>query len=518
MTSTGCAWPGRSSGRGGQATAPTLVAIALALACAGESTSPAEADDALRVVLPREVVELDPRFVTDPYGLKISRLLFASLVTLDPETLEVVPDLAESLDRVEDDDHGRPVYEARLRPELCFADGSVLDATDVVATFEGLRAPALGSVFSRNYARIREVVARDPRTIRFVLDAPHATFPTDLEFPIVRAEDATRRLDWRREPPVGAGPYVLRADGDGAHLVLEANARWHHGAPLHPRVRFDVVRDDNTRALRLLGGQADLALNAIPPILVPLFEDDPRFEVRATPGVGTTYLGFQTERVPHPLREAIAHAVDRALLVEAKLGGRAAVTESWIPEGHWAATELDPRPLAPARARGLVASARRDEPLVLRVSSDRFRVSIARAIAAMLEEVGLRVDVRPSEPGTLIEDLNQGRFDLCLLQVPEVIEPHVLSWFFASDRVPGEGVGGANRWRLRDAALDAALEAGRVARDTDARAAAYRTAQRRLHETLPVLPLWQEANLAVVRRGVAFEVPRDGRFGRLALP
>ncbi len=516
MTSTTeSAWAGRSSAQRGQATAPTLVAIALAFACTGQPTSPAESDGALRVVLPREVVELDPRFVTDPYGLKISRLLFASLVTLDPETLEVVPDLAESLERL-DDDQGRPVYEARLRPDLCFSDGTVLDATDVVATFDGLRSTDLGSVFSRNYARIREVNARDARTIRFVLDAPHATFPTDLEFPVVRAEDATRRLDWRREPPIGAGPYVLRAGGDGAHLVLEANPRWHRGATVHPRLRFDVVRDDNTRALRLLGGQADLALNAIPPILLPLFERDPRFEVRAAQGVGTTYLGFQTERVPLAVRRAIAFAIDRRSLVDAKLGGHATLTESWIPQGHWAATELPPRPFDREVARALVPD--HAAPLVLRVSSDRFRVSVARAIAAMLSEVGLRVDVRPSEPGTLIEDLNQGRFDLCLLQVPEVIEPHVLSWFFASDRVPGEGPGGANRWRLRDRELDAALEAGRVARDIASRAAAYEVAQRRLYDVLPVLPLWQEDNLAVVRRGVSFEVPRDGRFGRLARP
>ncbi|MCA9612143.1 MAG: ABC transporter substrate-binding protein [Myxococcales bacterium] len=504
------AWSRRSSAARGQA---TVLALAALLGCSPEPTNDDHAT--LRVVLPREVADLDPRFVTDPYGLKVSRLIFASLVTLDPTTLEVVPDLAESLQRLPDEE-GRPVYEATLRSNLRFSDGSVLDARDVVATFDALRSPELGSVFSRNYARIVEVVAEDALHVRFVLDAPHATFPTDLEIPIVRAEDASRRLAWRDEPPVGAGPYVLQRGSDGTHLVLHANPRWHRGAPTHARLRFDVVRDDNTRALRLLGGKADLALNAIPPILVPLFESDPRFEVRTSLGVGTTYLGFHTERVPLEVRRAIALAVDRRALVDAKLGGHATVTESWIPRAHWAATPLPERAFDPAAARASVSDDVR--PLVLRVSSDRFRVSVARAIAAMLSDVGLRVDVRPSEPGTLIEDLNEGRFDLCLLQVPEVIEPHVLSWFFGSDRVPGEGLGGANRWRLRDAELDAALEAGRVARDTSERLAAYETAQRRLYETLPVLPLWQEENLAVVRRGLAFEVPRDGRFGRLAHP
>jgi peptide/nickel transport system substrate-binding protein len=495
-----------------------LTVLALLLACS--STPDATPDDgALRVVLPREVAELDPRFVTDPYGLKVSRLLFASLVTIDPDTLEVVPDLAESLRLVAPAPNGvTTVYEARLRPNLRFSDGSPLTARDVVATFEALRDPRLGSVFARNYARIDRVLAIDERTVRFELDAPHATFPTDLEMPIVRAEDSARRLDWRRTPPVGAGPYVLEAGSDSAHLVLRARADWHHGPVAHPRVRFDVVRDDNTRALRLLGGEADVALNAIPPILVPLFDDDPRFEVRTAAGIGTTYLGFHTERVPLALREAIAHAIDRVLLVDAKLDGRARVTDSWVPANHWASVAIEPRAFHPERARESIAALDelRARRLVLRVSSDRFRVSLARAIAAMLVDVGLHVDVRPSEPGTLIEDLDEGRFDLCLLQVPEVIEPHVLSWFFGSDRVPGEGVGGANRWRLRDAELDAALERGRVSSDRATRVEAYAQAQRRLHATLPVLPLWQEDHVAVVRRSVAFEVPRDGRFGRLA--
>ena len=39
-----------------------------------------------------------------------------------------------------------------------------------------------------------------------------------------------------------------------------------------------MVRDDNTRAMRLMAGAADLAYDALPPLLVPLFEDDPAYK------------------------------------------------------------------------------------------------------------------------------------------------------------------------------------------------------------------------------------------------
>src|SRR5262249_26113781 len=149
---------------------------------------------------------------------------------------------------------------------------------------------------------------------------------------------------------------------------------------------------------------------------------------------------------------------------------------SWIVPGHWAYTR-EGVPLydyQPDRARQLLReagiAARGAEPalkLTLRCGNDRFRLSIARALVAMLARVGVEVEIRPSEMAPLLADLNRGRFELTMLEVPEVVEPHVLQWFFGGDHIPGPGREGANRWRLQSAALDAALERGRanVARD-----------------------------------------------------
>lgn len=480
-------------------------------------------EDALVVMLPRDAEQLDPRFVGDPYGLRVSRLIFGSLVTIDPRTLEIVPDLAESVVAISPTE-----FEVRLRNGLRFSDGSTLDAEDVVATFAGVVDPGLRSRYAHNYRRIAEMKVPDPRTIHFILREPHATFLTDLELPIVREEDAFRRIATPEAPlPVGAGPYRLVGREPGL-LELRPNPHWHRGTPTHPRLRLVVIRDDNTRALRMLAGQGDLAIASVPPLLLPLFEDDARFETRSAEGISTMYLGFHTASSKLDdvrVRRAIAHAIDRELLVRAKYDGLARVTESWIPRGHWAEVgDLERLDFDPAEARRLLGAAGFDDPpgpdprmrLVLRTTSERFRQSIARAIAAMLKDVGIEVDVRPSEAATLISDLNRGRFEITLLQVPEVIEPHVLSWFFDSARVPGPNSEGANRWRYRNPELDRLFEVGRTRIDPAKRRAAYRDVQRILARDLPVLPLWQPDTVAVVRRGWSFDVPRDGRFGTLA--
>ncbi len=484
-----------------------------------------DTDGALVVVLPRDAEQIDPRFVSDPYGLKVSRLVFASLFTIDPRTLEVIPDLAESV-KLET----RTRYRVRLRKGLRFSDGSPLTSEDVLETYSGIVDPELRSRYAETYRRIKYVKVVDDRTIIFQLREPHATFLTDLEFPILRRQDARRPIgQLGAQAPIGAGPYRILERVPG-RIELDANPHWHRGTPIHPRVRFVVMRDDNTRALRMLAGAGDIALGAVPPLLLPMFEEDPKFEVRSAPGIGTTYLGFNTRAAALRdlrVRRAIAHAIDRKALLEAKQDGRGKVTKTWIPSGHWAYTnDLAGYRYDPGRAATLLDRAGYDDPdgvgpeprmrLSLRTTSDRARNSVARAVAGMLRSVGVEVDVRPSEAATLISDLNRGRFELTLLQVPEVIEPHVLSWFFASNRIPKEGQEGANRWRYRNRQIDAAFEFGRTHTDRLDRVDAYRHVQRLLARDLPVLPLWQPDVVAVIRKGVTYDVPRDGRFGTLA--
>lgn len=485
--------------------------LAASLGCSGASRPPPS--DRTVVLLPAEPLEIDPRHVVDAQGLRVSRLLFAGLVSIDPDTLEPVPELAE---RIDTSDDGR-VYTVTLREGLAFSDGSALDATDVRATFESLVDPEVGSRFADNYARIEHVEAPDARTVVFTLRAPHAPFLTDLEIPIVRSEDARTHLHLGDEALAGSGPYRRRSVSG---LVTELDGRddWHRGHPAHDRLRLVVIHDENTRALRLLAGAGDVALASIPALLVPMFEGDPRFVVETAEGTGTVYVGMELEHAPLDdvrVRRAIAMAIDRAAIAEGKYEGLATVAESWIPEGHWArdaATTMPAHDVDAARSLLREAGVPEGQHLVLRCASDRTRVSTARALAAMLADVGLDVEVRPSETGVLLADLDAGRFDLALMALPELFEPHVMGRFFDSRSIPGEG-GGANRWRLRSAEVDAALDRGVRATDRVARREAYVEVQRVLAQELPVVPLVHERIVVVASARAGIDrAPRDGRY------
>jgi peptide/nickel transport system substrate-binding protein len=507
-------------------------ALLLLGACHSRRSPATLGEDAVVVILPREPEQLDPRFVGDAYGFKVTRLLHASLVRIDPFSLEPLPDLAERVSI-----ESPTTYRVHLRAGLAFSDGTALDADDVVATFHGLVDPRVKSRLMSTFARVKRVSAAGPREVVFELDAPHATFITDLEVPILRAEDALRPPG----PgllPIGAGAYVLAARETGM-LLLRPNPRYHgepsgQGGPgsaaqpgARPPLKLLVIHDDNTRALRMLAGAGDLALNTIPPLLLPLFER-PDFRIQSERGAGTTYIGVNLEHRALSdvrVRRAIAHAIDRERLIAHKLFGRARLASSWIADSHWAYAADTPRyGYDPVLARALLEQAGfKPGPdgyrlaLTLRTSSDRAVISIARALSSMLRDVGIDLEVRPSEGATLLADLARGRFELTYLQSPDVVEPHVLSWFFQSDRIPERGKReGSNRWRLRSPELDRVLELGRANTERAVRIAAYHRAQHLLARDLPVIPLWHDDVVAVTSARLRhFRVPRDARLGTL---
>jgi peptide/nickel transport system substrate-binding protein len=459
------------------------------------------------VVLFPEPIEgsLDPRLDTRAWPTKVGQLLFEGLVDTHDDALEPRPALAERIDQPAPD-----TYDVTIRATARFADGTPVTSADVVATLESVRNPAFKSPFRSMYTRIRTLEAPDDRHVHIVLDGPHAPFLSDLSLGILPARSlgpdgkVTGGL-------VGAGPYRLyRRDGD-REVVLIRNEHYWRGRPRTPYLVFRTIGDENTRLLALLGGSADLVQNATGPVLVDAMRQRPGLAVDSVPGVAYSYLGFNL-RDPIlkdvRVRRAIALAIDRDRLLEHKFRGTARAATGMLPAGHWA---YDPDVARydhdPDQARRLLDEAGHpDGPngrfkLTYLTSTDKFRRNLARLIADDLRAVGIDVEVRAFELGTLLSDLKSGNFQIATLQWPDPSEPHFLSWVFASDKIPtpAEPNRGGNRGGYVNPEVDSLLEAGRTAPDRAARKRAYDRVQQILADDLPYVSLWHE-DVVVVRR------------------
>ncbi|MDB4930190.1 MAG: Dipeptide-binding transporter, periplasmic substrate-binding component, partial [Myxococcaceae bacterium] len=401
---------------------------------------------------------LDPRHPEDALGASIGRLLYRGLLEGDPVTFLPRPALAEEARWV---DAAR--YRVTLRRDARFRDGATVTAADVVATYESVLDPAQHSRLRTTYARVlRGVRAVDERTVEFELHRPDGSLEALLQLGILPRRDALgpehRAEVIARDHLGGSGPLRLARYLPDA-LSLEAGG---DGGAFRA---LDVVtlHDPNTLALRLLHGEGDVA--ELKPELYALFEGRAGFEVASARTSGMTYLGMHCEHgalADVAVRRALALALDRDALRRAMLGDHAVASTGVLPPSHWAYTpEVARYPFDPAAARrALRAALGEGAPplrLTLRVSSQRFAITAAQALTAMLHDVGVEVDVRPSELATLLADLKAGRFDLTLLTVPDLSDPFGLGFWFGSASIPTpeNPSAGGNRWRFRDAALDA---------------------------------------------------------------
>lgn len=498
----------RKSRRGGVWLAALGVFAALAGAC--RPTAQNAAERPLEILVPTEIGTLDPRFSTRALDVKVTRLIHAGLVGLDPSTLAPVPLVAAGWHFT-----GDRTLVVKLKPGVHFHSGRPLSPRDVCATLSALADPGLGSPQRAVVEAIGSCVPQGPLSLTLRLRAPRATLLTDLEVPILRADQA--RLGPRPNGDLdGLGPYRIQRVEDDA-VTLTPAATGVLPRPAHA-VIVRTVRDENARALRLLAGHADVAPNAISPVLMPALVGRRGLSLVSRPGANVTYLLMQNDRPPfnrRSVRHAVARAIDRARIVRTLLAGRAQVASQIFPPGHWAhAPGLDPEPFDPSEARVVLAHL---PPETLLTGTDRAHVIVARAVAQMLGDAGFRVRVVPLDLGVLLERLDGGDFAMAILEMPELTEPNLLKWFFDPHGVPGEGGLGKNRARYRSAEAGALLERASQLRGIAARRPLYIKLARLMARDMPVVPLWHTDQMAVIsRRARGFLPSAEGRWLSIA--
>ena len=146
---------------------------------------------------------------------------------------------------------------------------------------------------------------------------------------------------------MGSGPFRVAA-ASAAEIVLEAFPEYHGGPPRRPRLVLREIPDAIVRALELEKGSVHLAVNALPPDLVPRFRHRARFRVVESPGANYVYLGLNL-RDPRladvRVRRALLLALDRERLVATLWRGLGVVTRR-SPRGTGRATRASSR--APA--------------------------------------------------------------------------------------------------------------------------------------------------------------------------
>jgi len=233
-----------------------------------------ESGEIMKVAV-KEDVELDPRSASNHTSRRIIDLLYDSLGRRDPDTLEIVPWVANDWSV----DEGLGLLTVNLRPQAAWHDGAQVTADDVKYSFE---------VFYGGYNLT--VVSPTSVVFNFSAGGGGRFMTAGLLLPLVRDGDT--------DPVEGCGPFSLAAR-DSSHTLVEAFPDYFGDGPLLGGVDFIRFSGVEGAANAFINGTIDF-------IGWELTANDPtdlRYggktllgtngaRVEHTPGLQYLYIGF----------------------------------------------------------------------------------------------------------------------------------------------------------------------------------------------------------------------------------
>lgn len=480
---------------------PALLAVALLFALL--SCSQAPDPNTLVMIIESSPTNLDPRVGIDAQSERIDSLIFDDLLNRD-EHLNVTPGLAESWEIPD------PItYVFHIRRGVRFHDGRALTARDVKWTFDSLLQGKIRTTRAAAYRYVDRVEAPDDSTVVFRLKEPFSTLLWNLSdgaMGIVPYGSLTEMTD----RPIGSGPFRFVSAETDKEVVLERNdGYWGEKAHV-PRVRFTVVPDTTTRALELRKGSADIVSNALTSDMVLTLENEPNLRVEHGPGTVLNYLAFNL-RDPIlgdvRVRQAIAHAVDRGVMIEYLWRNFAQPAASILPPQSWAYNPNVPKyEYSPEEANKILDDAGYPATegvrfhLTMKTSTEETPRLIAAVLQQQLRAVGIALDIRTFEFATFFADITSGAYQMYSLRwIGGNEDPDIFEYAFHSEKFPPHG---ANRSFYVNSKLDALVNRGRAQTDPALRKPIYDEIQTLLATDLPSINLWFLDNVLVHSRRV----------------
>ena len=480
----------------------SLMAVGVAVAVAAPTVLSASE---LRVGFSADALTLDPANHRNRETETIIRNMFDGIVTRDAD-MNVVSQLADGWTAVDP-----TTYEFKLRSGVSFHDGSPLTAADIKFSIDRLtKENAMGGQTSPRQSLlgpVADVEVVDDLTFRIKLESPWPILPAMLPFQEMVSKAHVEAVgDAAVADNVnGTGPFKLVEWRKGQSVIMERFDGYYGGSTdIEPvgnacvdRVIFQVIPENASRVAALLAGEVHI-IDKLPAHMVGQVEANPDTKVMAVNGTRTSYIALNNQSGPFAdirVRHALAHALDRQLIVDKILNGNASLTNGILsPDAFGKNESLPAYEYDVDKAKALLAEAGFADGLDVTLDVDGANKEIAEAIAAVAAEAGFRVGVVVGEVSTL-----RSRFRT--KGEPIDGQMWLTSWgngsldpvgiFVPTHRTNDRG----NSSGYANPEVDALLDAANTETDRAKRATMYSEAEAIVNRDLPKIYLWVAQDL-----------------------
>ena len=385
-----------------------------------------QVEQVLRMRMRENPPDTDPAQSADSLSDRINLAVHDGLVDFHPESLAIVPAVAESWEISRD---GLD-YTFHLRPGVRFHNGRVLISADVLYSFTRILDPKVASkrkeilmgvkgaeAFSRGKAAaVAGLEAPDPKTFRITLETAMPYFLQLLATPaaaIVPKEIYDDPQQGYLSRPVGCGPFKVSRWERSSFMELEAFGDYAQGRPKLDKVLVRFIENPASAMEEYRSGgleYMDEMVGSESTIAKELPQD-----YRKAPFLGTFYFGFNLARPPFKgnvnLRKAFNYAVDRDALCGQTFEGTLTPSRGILSPGTPGFNgDLKGYSYDPALARDTLAKAgypggKGLSSIDLWVNNNQKLLEAAQKVQADLKAVGIRVQVKAVDFATFLQAL-----------------------------------------------------------------------------------------------------------------
>jgi peptide/nickel transport system substrate-binding protein len=482
-----------------------------------------------------DIISMDPGEAFELSTAEMTSNTYSLLVRLDmTDTSKVKGDLAESW-TVSDD---ALTYTFKLRPGLKFASGNPITAEDVAFSFERAikldKSPAfiLGQ-FGLNGDNVTEKArAVDATTFVFTVDKAYApSFVLNcLTATVASVVDKKVVLDhvaavtpsaeykwdndfgngWMKTGYAGSGPYKLREWRANEVVVLERNDNYYGEKPRLARVIYRHMKESSGQRLALEAGDIDVARNLEPGDLDAI-KNNPDLATTRAPK-GTIYYISLNQKNPNlakpEVREAFKYLVDYDAIGSTLIRGIGDIHQTFLPKGVLGELDENPYRLDVARAKDLLAKAGLADgfSVTMDVRNTQPVTGIAESFQQTLAQAGVTLEIIPGDGKQTLTKYRARNHDMYIGQWGmDYFDPNSNAETFAanpdnSDEGKSKTLAWRNTWDVPD--LTKKTAAALLERDAGKRAESYREMQKIVLETSPFVIVFQQTEVAGLRRNV----------------
>jgi peptide/nickel transport system substrate-binding protein len=493
----------------------SLAVSAALIAGAAFAQGPAQAET-LKVVLNSDIRSTYPGVNRDSNTDVVMHHIVEGLVAFTGDG-SVAPSLAESVDTPDD---GK-TWVFTLRDGITFHNGQPVTADDVLFSWQKYLDPETKwrcyKDFTEGNAIIDSIDKQDDRTVVFTLKEPSALFlglmaRVDCGAAAIFHKDSFA-ADGTWKEPVGTGPYKLGEWRQGEFIELEKYDGYkprseprdgYAGARVAEAdtVRFVIIPDGSAAKAALLSGSVDV----YPDISVNDVEElkknpDVNVAIASTMGLSGILLQTTDPLLGKPkMRQALAHAIDTAGLVQVLTLGVAGPNNSPIPSvsAFHGKAQSELFSYDPALARKLAEEAGYQGETITLLTTKRYQTAFDVAVIAqaMARQAGINVELEVLEWATLLDKYLAGDYQMMSFLYSARLDPSLSFDMFSGPKATQP----RKVWDNPDA--QALIEKSMKTADKAARVKIFDQLEAMFRADVPMIVLYNGPDIAAYSAGL----------------